>query len=410
MKKNILVAQSGGPTAVINSSLAGVIRGGIENSDSVGEIFGAVNGIEGVENDTLVSLERFKDPFELSLLRQTPSSYLGSCRRKLPDLAEDEETYSRIMSVLKKHNIGYFFYIGGNDSMDTADKLSRYAAELNKDIRIVGIPKTIDNDLAVTDHTPGYGSAAKFVANTLRQLTLDTGVYKMKSVIILEIMGRNAGWLTAAAALANDSELSAADIICLPEVAFDPDRLLAEVERVSKAQKTVMLAVSEGIKDRHGNYIAENSLAAQGRDDKFAHAALGGVGKCVESMISDSLGLKTRTIELSTLQRCWAIGASLRDENEAFEAGRHGVKFAVRDGLTCIMPSFKRLSDDPYRMEIVPIDVNLTANHEKKVPANMISENGFGVTEDFIRYTAPLIEGEPTVSYQNGIVRFAQLK
>lgn len=409
MKKNILIAQSGGPTAVINSSLAGVIRGGLESSDAVGEIYGAENGIEGIEADKIVPLNRFENPEELALLRQTPASFLGSCRKKLPDTAEGEETYINIMKVLKKHNIGYLFYIGGNDSMDTADKLSRYAAEANEDIRIVGIPKTIDNDLALTDHTPGYGSAAKLVANALRQLTLDTGVYKMKSVIVLEIMGRNAGWLTAAAALANDSALRAADIICLPEVAFSPEKLLSEVERLSKEQKTVMLAVSEGIKDGKGNYVAENALAAHSRDDKFAHAALGGVGRTVEAMISEALGLKTRTIELSTLQRCWSAGASLCDTNEAFEAGRRGVEFAVRDGLTAVMPSFKRVSDNPYRIEIEPVNVALVANREKKVPAEMIAENGFGVTEAFIRYAAPLIEGEPAPIYKNGVIQLAQL-
>ena len=409
MKKNLLVAQSGGPTAVINSSLAGVIRGGIENSDLVGEIYGSLNGIEGVENDRIISLEHFRDADRLALLMQTPSSYLGSCRKKLPTAEEDGEFYSRIMSVLKKHNIGYFFYIGGNDSMDTADKLSRYAADIGDDIRIVGIPKTIDNDLAVTDHTPGYGSAAKFVANSLRQLTLDTGVYKMKSVIVLEIMGRNAGWLAAAAALANDSTLRAADIICLPEVTFEPEKLLEKVETVSKSQKTVMLAVSEGIKGADGSYVAENKLKAFGRDDKFAHAVLGGVGRTVEAMIAAELGLKTRTIELSTLQRCWAAGASLCDVNEAFEAGRRGVEFAVRDGLTCVMPCFKRISDDPYKMEIVPLDVNLAANLEKKVPKSMIAADGFGVTEEFIKYASPLIAGEPVPIYKNGVMQFERL-
>ena len=231
----------------------------------------------------------------------------------------------------------------------------------------------------------------------------------MKSVIVLEIMGRNAGWLAAAAALANDSTLRAADIICLPEVTFEPKKLLEKVETVSKSQKTVMLAVSEGIKGADGSYVAENKLKAFGRDDKFAHAVLGGVGRTVEAMIAAELGLKTRTIELSTLQRCWAAGASLCDVNEAFEAGRRGVEFAVRDGLTCVMPCFRRISDDPYKMEIVPLDVNLAANLEKKVPESMIAADGFGVTEEFIKYASPLIAGEPVPIYKNGVMQFERL-
>lgn len=287
--------------------------------------------------------------------------------------------------------------------MDTADKLSRYAKDKGMDIKILGIPKTIDNDLAITDHTPGYGSAAKFVANAMRQLEMDTGVYNMSSVIVLEIMGRNAGWLTAAAALANDSELRAADIICLPERAFETDKFLAKVESVSKEQKTVMIAVSEGIKDTDGNYIQQSKGI---RNDNFAHAALGGVGKTIEGQIVSNLGLKTRTIELSTLQRCYSAGASLCDVNEAFEVGYKGVEFAL-EGHTGVMPAFKRKNTDKYEIEIVPMPVCEIANLEKKVPQSMISSDSFGMTEDFIKYASPLIQGEPELIYENGVIKFS---
>lgn len=407
MKKNLLVGQSGGPTAVINSSLAGVISAGFEN-DNIDKVYGTLNGIEGIENDNIVLLDKFRDAENIRLLKQTPSSILGSCRRKLPSVEEEPLLYKKIFEIFNKYNIGFFFYIGGNDSMDTADKLSRYAAENGLDVKIVGIPKTIDNDLTLTDHTPGYGSAAKFVANSLRQLTLDTGVYKMPSVIVLEIMGRNAGWLAAAAALANDEKLCAADIICLPEHPFEIDKFLARVEKISRKKRTVMIALSEGIKDKDGKYIEESTAKMGTRDDKFAHAALGGVGRTVESRIAAELGLKTRTIELSTLQRCWSAGASLCDTEEAFAAGSAGVEFAV-SGLTGIMPGFKRAADNEYKIEIAPMPVCEIANLEKSVPQEMISEDGFGVTKAFIDYAKPLICGEPELLYKDGVIRFAEL-
>ncbi len=400
--KNLLVAQSGGPTAVINSSLAGVIKGGFD-SDKIDKVYGGINGIEGIEKENIISMDKFRDERELQLLKQTPASYLGSCRKKLASAEDDPEFYERIFKVFEKYNIGYFFYIGGNDSMDTADKLSRYAKDKGIDIMVLGIPKTIDNDLAITDHTPGYGSAAKFVANSMRQLTLDTGVYSMTSVIVLEIMGRNAGWLTAAAALANDGQLRAADIICLPERAFEIDKFLAKVEKTAKEQRTVMIALSEGIKDKNGQYIQQSEGL---RNDNFAHAALGGVGKTIEGQIVSNLGLKTRTIELSTLQRCHSTGASLCDVNEAFDAGYMGVMFAL-DGHTAVMPCFKRRNVEKYEIDIVPMAVEKIANLEKKVPESMISSDGFGVTDEFINYASPLIQGEPELIYENGVIQFS---
>ncbi len=404
--KNLLVIQSGGPTAVINASLAGVIKGGFDHPKKIGKVYGGLYGIEGVEEEKIVPLERFKDPQLLELLKQTPASYLGSCRKKLPALEEDPAFYERIFEVFKKYKIGYFFCIGGNDSMDTVDRLSRYAEQIGSDVRIIGVPKTIDNDLALTDHTPGYGSAAKFIANSMRQLKKDAEAYRMPSVIVLEAMGRNAGWLTAAAALANDSATRAADIVCLPEVNFELDNFLAKVEKVSKEQETVMIAVSEGIHDKDGNYIKENESTLKKEHDRFGHAVLGGVGQIVRNSIAADLGLKVRSIELSTLQRCWASGASLCDVNEAFDVGYIGVGYACA-GITGVVPGFKRISDSPYKIEIIPYSVKELANFEKKIPREMISYDGFGVTDEFIKYAMPLIEGEPQIKYVDGQMQFA---
>ncbi|MBQ9756829.1 MAG: 6-phosphofructokinase [Clostridia bacterium] len=404
--KNLLVVQSGGPTAVINSSLAGVISGGFGHSDKIGKVFGGLFGIEGVEQEKIVSLEKFKEGELLGLLKQTPSSYLGSCRKKLPDPQEDKAFFEKIFGILKKYDIGYFFCIGGNDSMDTVDKMSRYAKKIASDIRVVGVPKTIDNDLALTDHTPGFGSAAKFILNSMRQLKKDTEVYQVPSVVILEAMGRNAGWLAASAALANDSSMKACDIVCLPEVAFDADRFLQKVDSVAKEQGSVMICVSEGIRDNEGKYIMENEGVLKRKNDKFGHAALGGVGQTLRDLVAGNLGLKARSIELSTLQRCWSSGASLCDVSEAFDAGQKAVAYACQ-GLSGVVPGFKRIADEPYKMEIVPYDVREIANVEKKIPGSMITPDGFGVTEEFIKYARPLTCGEPELKYENGQLQFA---
>lgn len=404
--KNLLVLQSGGPTAVINSSLAGVIRCGFDNPQKIGMVYGALNGIEGVEEERLVSLDIFKDDHALRLLKQTPSSYLGSCRKKLPAVGEDDGLYEKLFGIFEKYNIGYVCCIGGNDSMDTTNKLSEYAQAVGKEIWVAGIPKTVDNDLVLTDHTPGYGSAAKFVAGCMRQIALDTDVYRMPSVVVLEAMGRNAGWLTAAAALANDANGCYADIVCLPERAFDKDRFLARVEEISKEKKTIMIAVSEGIRDAEGNYIKENAKRGGEGHDRFGHAALGGAGKTVEGWISAELGFKSRSIELSTLQRCFAAGASLCDVEEAFMAGYKGAGFAFC-GMGGIMAGFKRTSDKPYIMEVEPLPVAQIANKEKPVPDDMIQDDGFGMTQKFIDYASPLICGEPELVYENGLLQFA---
>lgn len=401
---NLLVGQSGGPTAVINSSLAGVVHCGLK-SPQIDKVYGSVNGIEGILNENLMSMDKFSDERLLNILKQTPSSYLGSCRKKLPAPEEDESIYITIFDVFKKYNIGIFAYIGGNDSMDTVLKLSAYAKEKNIDIKIVGIPKTIDNDLFLTDHTPGFGSAAKFIANSAKQLAMDSCVYDLKSVLVLEIMGRNAGWLTASAALANNENECNTDIIAVPEVAFDIDLFMSAVEGKLKEKNGVIIALSEGIKDKDGNYIGASDNALRAGQDSFNHAILGGVGRGVENVISTGLGVKTRTIEMSTLQRCAAVVASECDITEAFNVGYKGVKFAL-EGQTGIMAGFKRLSDEPYLIDIVAFDINEVANLEKKMPKTMI--DGFNVTNEFIRYASPLVCGEPDLSYTRGIIDFVK--
>lgn len=400
--KNLLIGQSGGPTAVINSSLAGAVSCGL-NSSHFEKVLGTVNGVEGILKENFISMDKFKDEKLLNLLKQTPSSYLGSCRKKLPSLEENEQIYEEIFKIFEKHNIGTFAYIGGNDSMDTVLKLSKYAKEKNIDIKIAGIPKTIDNDLVLTDHTPGYGSAAKFIANSVKQLSMDSRVYDLKSVLVVEIMGRNAGWLTAAAALSNTENERFADIIALPETPFLPDTLISETEKILKEKNTVIIALSEGIKDKNGMYMGESINSLRAGQDSFNHAILGGVGRTVESLISASLGVKTRTVELSTLQRSASFASSSCDVEEAFRAGFLGVTFAT-EGKTGFMAGFKRISDEPYSVEIVPFDIEKVANFEKKMPAEMI--NGFDVTEKFINYAKPLIFGEPDNSYTNGIIDF----
>ena len=403
---NILTAQSGGPTAAINATLAGVIKGAFSDT-STDTVFGALNGIEGVLSENFKDMSEFKNEYVLNLLKQTPSSYLGSCRKKLPDFTEDEGIYKRIFEIFKKHNITKFFYIGGNDSMDTVAKLSAYAAENNEGVKIIGVPKTIDNDLYHTDHTPGFGSAAKFVANSMKQLALDTGVYKMKSALVVEIMGRNVGWLTAAAALANAGGNIYTDIIAVPEKPFDTAEFIKRVEKTANEKGTVMIALSEGIKDKNGAYVGEALAKRTKEDDSFSHAVLGGVGRIVENLISEELGIKTRTIELSTLQRCFSALASKTDIEESVLVGEKAFEMA-KNGKTGVMAGFKRISSMPYKIEIEAFNAIEVANFEKKIPSDMLSEDGFSVTDKFYEYAAPLIEGELPLIYENGLIKFAK--
>jgi len=399
LKKKLLVAQSGGPTAVINSSLAGVVDYALKCGEFSG-VIGSINGIEGVFNENFIDMEKFREDKRIKILKQTPSSYLGSCRRKLEN---NDCVYEEIFNIFDKHNIGAFVYIGGNDSMDTVNKLSFYASSHRKDVTVTGVPKTIDNDLVLTDHTPGYGSCAKYIANSIRQLFLDTAVYDMQSVIIAEIMGRNAGWLTAAAALANDGSVSPVDIICMPEVPFEIDKFLNKTAEVLKSKSSTIIAVSEGICDKNGNYVTAG-LDDRSKDDGFAHAALGGVGRYVESFIKSELGVKTRTIEFSTLQRCNSETASLCDVEEAFRQGEYGAKLAS-EGVGGVMVGITR-GDGEYNPTITSFPIGEIANKEKKMHETMLGADGFSVTDEYIKYASPLIAGQPEIIYKNGIMQF----
>ena len=394
-KKNLIVGQSGGPTAVINSSLYGVVSEGIAHSDEIGEVYGMVNGIEGFLEDRILNFREALPGEQLDYLKHTPGAYLGSCRYKLPESLEDP-VYPLLFQKFGEMNIGWFFYIGGNDSMDTVSKLSRYAAKTGSSIRVIGEPKTIDNDLVHTDHTPGYGSAAKYVASTVREITLDASVYEKKSVTIIEIMGRHAGWLTAASALARKDKGDNPFFIYLPESAFDTEKFLKDVESAFEKNCNVVVCVSEGIHDADGTFICEYDSSVG--TDTFGHKMLAGCGKYLENLVRDRLGVKARSVELNVSQRCSASLISAADQKEAVSAGRFGVQAAL-NGETGKMVSFVRrqAEDGSYQMECGLEDVNLICNEEKEVPAEWITENGSDVSEEFIKYVTPLVQGSVNV-------------
>ena len=390
-KKNLIVGQSGGPTAVINSSLYGVVSEGIAHSDEIGEVYGMVNGIEGFLEDRILNFREALPGEQLDYLKHTPGAYLGSCRYKLPESLEDP-VYPLLFEKFEEMNIGWFFYIGGNDSMDTVSKLSRYAAQTGSSIRVIGEPKTIDNDLVHTDHTPGYGSAAKYVASTVREITLDASVYEKKSVTVIEIMGRHAGWLTAASALARKYKGDNPFFIYLPESAFDTEKFLKDVESAFEKNCNVVVCVSEGIHDADGTFICEYDSSVG--TDTFGHKMLAGCGKYLENLVRDRLGVKARSVELNVSQRCSASLISAADQKEAVSAGRFGIQAAL-NGETGKMVSFVRrqAEDGSYQMECGLEDVNLICNEEKEVPAEWITENGSDVSDEFIKYVTPLVQG-----------------
>ena len=394
---NAIVGQSGGPTSAINSSLAGVIDALIK-SDKIDKVYGAVNGIEGILAENVCELnEKFKVKENIDLLKLTPSSYLGSCRHKLP--ADDtHDDYKKIFDMFEKYNIKYFFYIGGNDSMDTVMKLNTYSVKNNKNIVVMGVPKTIDNDLWGTDHCPGFGSAAKYVATSVCEIALDSFCYNTKSVTIIEIMGRNAGWLTAASALARSENMAAPHLIYCPENAFDIDEFIDDVNNLHKKTKNIIVAISEGIKDKNGNYISAGDCAPH--NDKFGHAQLGGAGKALELLVKDRVGCKCRSVEINVLQRCASHFASKTDIEESFKIGKFAVKFALK-GVSGNMMIYTRKKDDEYKIEISSMDINKIANKEKMLPKSYITRNN--VTNEFIKYALPLIEGENKVKFKNGI-------
>lgn len=399
MNKNCIVAQSGGPTAAINASLAGVVAAA-RDCGAYEHIYGAIHGIQGVLKKQFLNLSGKDDSFIDKLMR-TPAMYLGSCRFKLPEMAEDPSIYEMIFSVFEEMHIGAFFYIGGNDSMDTVAKLSAYAQTNGNDIQIIGVPKTIDNDLIKTDHTPGFASAAKYVASSIREIAYDTYIYDLESVNIIEIMGRDAGWLTAASVLARTEFSQAPHLIYLPEVAFDKEQFIHDLQEMVWKYKNVIVAVSEGIRDKDGTYISATDAAA----DKFGHAQLSGAGKALEYLVKKSLGIKVRSVEINVLQRCAGHMASKTDLEESFASGKHAVSLA-NDGKTGQMVTLTRLSDTPYTYELSCTPVSEVANQAKEVPLTWIADNHHDVTEDMITYLKPLVTGEVSTDFQNGIADY----
>lgn len=389
-KKNIIVGQSGGPTAVINSSLYGVVTEGLRNKDKVDRVYGMVNGIEGFLKGNIIDFEKDLSEADIELLTTTPAAYLGSCRYKLPDSIEDP-VYPKLFEKFEELNIGYFFYIGGNDSMDTVSKLSRYAKKVDSDIRFIGEPKTIDNDLVLTDHTPGFGSAARYVATTVREIILDANVYDTKSITIVEVMGRHAGWLTAASVLARKHVGDNPLLIYLPEVAFDLEKFISQVEAALEKVNNLVVCISEGIKDKDNVFLSEYEDESV-EVDKFGHKMLSGSGKYLEKVCKKRLGVKVRSVELNVCQRCSSTMMSDTDRKEAIMAGEFGVRAAL-EGETGKMVSFVRKSDDPYELTCGLEDVNEICNKEKPVPVEWITNDGSDISDDFIRYAKPLIKG-----------------
>ncbi|MEE1213328.1 MAG: 6-phosphofructokinase [Treponema sp.] len=405
MKGNVIVGQSGGPTCVINSSLAGVYRAakdlGIER------VYGMLHGIKGFINNEYILLdEKLPYNIDIDLLKRTPASYLGSCRYKLPEMTDDPEVYRKIFARLEELEVGYFFYIGGNDSMDTIKKLSDYAESVNSEIRFVGVPKTIDNDLAMTDHTPGFGSAAKYIATTLKELVCDCRIYDCPAVTIVEIMGRNAGWLTASAALVRGEDCEGVDMIFLPEKVFDVDYFMNRVKETVEKKRYCVVALSEGVKLSDGRFVCE--LASDNAAvDAFGHKMMSGSAKYLENLIRGKLGIKARAIEISTLQRCASHFASLTDIEEAYDCGATAVKAAVEDRETGRVVCMNRISNVPYKITYSTQDVHTIANVEKNVPLEWITEDY--ITEDAIHYIRPLIQGELNPIMNDGLPRQIRL-
>ena len=397
---NVLVGQSGGPTAVINASLAGVY----ESAKAFGaaHVYGMQYGIEGLLEGRIVDLDdHFADKMQIELLKRTPSSFLGSCRYKLPDPDVDDRPFRQLFALFERHAIGAVFYIGGNDSMDTIAKLARYGAAANSPVRFIGVPKTIDNDLTLTDHTPGYGSAAKYVATILKEVICDSSVYNIRSVTVAEIMGRNAGWLTAAAALAKAEDCEGVDMICLPEIPFNVDHFVEKVERMQAKKPSIVIAVSEGVKLEDGRYVCELADDVHAVD-AFGHKALTGTARFLANTVARRLDTKTRCIELSTLQRCAGHLTSRTDITEAYQVGGAAVKAAF-EGHTGEMVALKRISNAPYQCTTELHPISEVANLEKKVPLEWINADHTGMMPAFLSYAQPLIQAELTPIYVEGL-------
>lgn len=401
-KRNMLIAQSGGPSSAINASITGAIARGMASS-RIDHVLGAVNGMQGFLERRIINIsDQMRTSEDFDLLIHTPAHALGSSRYKIRK--DDAETYRRIIEILKDYNVKYFFYNGGNDSMDTVNKLADYLKQAGEDIVAVGIPKTIDNDLELTDHTPGFGSAARYVATSVAELYLDTCVYPVPACTIVEVMGRNAGWLTAASALARDTGVAAPHLIYLPEVVFDPEAFVHEVRTVMETDNQIVVAISEGLRTKDGNYVAETGAAA----DMFGHKTLGGAANALEKIVKEQVkipGLKTRAIQLSTLQRAAAHCASSTDLEESYQCGYRAVEAAV-NGRTDIMITIARISDVPYVVRYDVGKLDDIANKEKKIPLSWITKDGTDVSEEMMVYLRPLVTKETTELLAEGLPRF----
>ncbi len=400
--KNLIVGQSGGPTAVINGSLYGVVTEGLKSTEQIGKVYGMVHGIEGFLGGQYMDMDTDMTKDELSALKTTPGAFLGSCRYKLPEDLSDP-VYPELFKKFEELNIGYFFYCGGNDSMDTVSKLSRYAASVNSDIRVMGVPKTIDNDLVLTDHTPGFGSAAKFVASSVREINRDSEAYDKPNVMIIEIMGRHAGWLAASSILARCEKDPNPLLIYLPEVPFSEEKFIKQLKAAIDEHKHVTVCVSEGLKDAEGNFISEDSVETA--VDQFGHKILNGCGSYLQSLVKKELGVKVRSVEFNVSQRCSSNCLSAADLEEAVTAGSFAVQQALK-GETGYMIAFNR-KDGDYGIECALVDVNDVCNKEKTVPLEWITDDGSNLSQEFIDYAAPLVKGECQRPMKDGLPVFA---
>ncbi len=405
-KRNCFVGQSGGPTAAINASLAGIIHE-CYNNRQFNHVYGMINGVKGLlENKYIDLLENFNTEDRIELLKTSPAMYLGSCRFKLPSYQDDPQTYQQLFKVFNELEITDFYYIGGNDSMDTVAKLSTYANTIHSPIRFIGIPKTIDNDLMGTDHTPGFGSAAKYVASSMLEIDYDSSIYKLNAVTIVEIMGRNAGWLTAASALARNEYSHAPDLIYLPEVPFSTKKFLNDIREAFKHKSSIIIAVSEGIKNEDGQYLDSDSKYV--KKDAFGHILHSGTGKLLETIVYKEFKCKVRSIELNVLQRCAGHISSLADIDESFEIGKYAVKTSM-NGETGVMMVFNRLSNDPYVIECDYQDVTRIANLESRIPVEWINKDHNDITKELYEYLYPLIQGETKINYKDGIPEYIDI-
>ncbi len=407
MAKNVIVGQSGGATSVINSTLAGVYQ--TAKRRGAGIVYGMRNGVQGLLERRVVNIDsQISSELDIELLKRTPSSFLGSCRYKLPEWQKDKALYEKLFAILDELEIGYFFYIGGNDSMDTINKLTEYGRRVGSEIRFIGVPKTIDNDLMVTDHTPGYGSAAKYIGVVMKELIRDASVYGTKYVTVVEIMGRNAGWLTAAAALARGEDCEGVDMICLPEIPFNVERFIEKVRAMQEKKASIVIAVSEGVKLEDGRYVCELSDDVHAVD-AFGHKSLTGTARYLANRVAREMDTKTRCVELSTLQRCAGHMTSRTDVTEAFQVGGAAVKAAF-EGHTGMMVALKRISNDPYQCTTELHPVEEVANLEKMIPMEWINEDHTDMTEEFLAYARPLIQAELPAFFVNGLPNHICLK